>query len=186
MFAEDGFKMNRPNKSVTLKIIEKWDAREDCLIEILHDVQNEYNYLPKEILTEISNELEVPLSRVFEISTFYKGFSLKPRGRFLIRVCMGTACHVKGADNILDSFKRELGIEVGEMDEERDFSLDGVRCVGCCGLAPVVTINQDIYGEFSPDKVSEIIEKYRSVPKKKVDIEKKYKEIKKKMENENA
>ncbi|MBA7656154.1 NADP-reducing hydrogenase subunit HndA [subsurface metagenome] len=178
--------MNKENHSVTQKIVEKWGARKDCLIEVLHDVQEECNYLPREILTEVSEELEVPLSRIFEIATFYKGFSLKPRGRFWIEVCMGTACHVQGADIILEAFERELGIKVGEMDENMDFSLDVVRCVGCCGLAPVVTINRDIYGKFGPGQVSAIIEKYRSIPKKKVDIEKKYKEIKRKMKTENG
>ncbi|MCK4233873.1 NAD(P)H-dependent oxidoreductase subunit E, partial [candidate division WOR-3 bacterium] len=126
--------MNKKNRSVTQIIVEKWGARKDCLIEVLHDLQEEHNYLPREVLTEVSEELDVPLARVFEIATFYKGFSLTPRGRFWIGVCMGTACHVQGADIILEAFERELGIKVGEMDENMDFSLDVVRCVGCCGL----------------------------------------------------
>lgn len=178
--------MNETDPAVIQRIVAKWEAREDCLIEILHDVQEEYNYLPREALTALSEQVEVPLSKVFSIATFYKGFSLTPRGRFWIGVCMGTACHVQGADIILASFERELGIKVGEMDKSRDFSLDVVRCVGCCGLAPVVTVNQDIYGKFGPDQVPAIIEKYRAIPKKKVDIAKKLKEIKEKSAAENG
>ncbi len=176
--------MNKSNNPEVLKIMESWNMRKDCLIEILHDVQEEFNYLPKEILIEISEGLEVPLANIFGIVTFYKGFSLMPRGRFWIGVCMGTACHVQGSDIILEAFERELGITVGEMDEKEDFSLDVVRCIGCCGLAPVVTVNQDIYGKFGPDQVANIIEKYRAIPKKKVKIEDKYKEIKEKMRRE--
>jgi NADH:ubiquinone oxidoreductase subunit E len=176
--------MNGDYPNVVQAIVQKWDNRKDCLIEMLHDVQEEYNYLPREALIALAEKVEVPLSKIFGIATFYKGFSLKPRGRFWIGVCMGTACHVQGADMILESFERELGIKVGEVDEAMDFSLDMVRCVGCCGLAPVVTVNQDIYGKFSADQVSSIIEKYRAMPRKKVDIAKKLKEIKEKRESE--
>jgi NADH:ubiquinone oxidoreductase subunit E len=176
--------MNETDPAVIRKIAQKWEARPDYLIEMLHDIQEEYNYLPQEALIALSEEVEVPLSRIFSIATFYKGFSLTPRGRFWIGVCMGTACHVQGADIILESFERELGIKVGEVDKSRDFSLDVVRCVGCCGLAPVVTVNQDIFGKFGPDQVPALIEKYRAIPKKKVDIAKKLKEIKEKSKKE--
>lgn len=178
--------MNETDPAVIQRIVAKWEARKDCLIEMLHDIQEEYNYLPREAITLLSEQVEVPLSKVFSIATFYKGFSLTPRGRFWIGVCMGTACHVQGADIILASFERELGIKIGEMDKSRDFSLDVVRCIGCCGLAPVVTVNQDIYGKFGPDQVPAIIEKYRAIPKKKVDIAKKLKEMKEKSAAENG
>ncbi len=176
--------MNEVNPLVIEEIVGRWDGRKDCLIEILHDIQEEYNYLPKNSLTELSKCLEVPLSEIVSIATFYRAFSLKPRGRFGIGVCMGTACHVQGADIILEAFERELGIKVDEMDEKMDFSLDIVRCLGCCGLAPVVSINREIYGNFTPDQVPSILEKYRSIPRKKVDISKKYKEIKEKLKAE--
>ncbi len=178
--------MNEADPLVIQHIAEKWEMRIDCLIEMMHDIQEEYNYLPQEALIELSKKVAVPISRIFSIATFYKGFSLTPRGRFWVGVCMGTACHVQGADTILDSFERELGIKAGEVDESRDFSLDVVRCVGCCGLAPVVTVNQDIYGKFGPDQVPALIEKYRAIPKKKVDIAKKLKEIKEKMRDEES
>jgi NADH:ubiquinone oxidoreductase subunit E len=172
--------MSEVEPTVIQTIVSKWDGRTDCVIEMLHDIQEEYNYLPREALVLLSEQVEVPLSRIFSIATFYKGFSLTPRGRFWIGVCMGTACHVQGSDRILESFERELGIEVGGIDEKKDFSLDVVRCVGCCGLAPVVTVNQDIYGKFGADQVPALIEKYRAIPRKKVDIAKKLKEIKEK------
>lgn len=178
--------MNEVDPAIIQNIAKKWESRTDCVIEMLHDIQEEYNYLPQEALIELSKQVEVPLSRIFSIATFYKGFSLTPRGRFWIGVCMGTACHVQGADIILESFERELGIKVGEVDKSRDFSLDVVRCVGCCGLAPVVTVNQDVYGKFGPDQVPALIEKYRAIPKKKVDIAKKLKEIKEKTKEANG
>lgn len=148
------------------QIIEKWQSKKDFLIEILQDIQDEYNYLPAEILTEVSKILEIPLNQIYEVATYYKAFSLKPKGRFKINICQGTACHVQGASNILDAFKRELEIKTGETDKNMYFTLDIVRCIGCCGLAPVATINQDVYAKFDPSQVSKILEKYRKEPKK--------------------
>lgn len=152
------------NTEVDLKrveeIIKNWSSKESFLIEILQDIQDEYNYLPREALAHISSILKVPLSRIYHIATFYKAFSLEPKGKYLISVCMGTACHVKGGPRILDAFCRELGIQPGETTRDRKFTVDSVRCLGCCGLAAVVTVNDDLYGQVTPGKVKQILKKY--------------------------
>lgn len=149
------------------QIIEKWGIRKDFQIEILQDIQDKYNYLPSEVLIEVSKILKIPLNQIYEVATYYKAFSLEPKGRFKINICQGTACHIQGADVILDAFERELKIKIGETDKNLDFTLDTVRCIGCCGLAPVVTINQDVYAKFGPSQVKKIIEKYKKMPMKK-------------------
>lgn len=142
--------------------IEEWSSRKDFLIEILQDVQDEYRYLPMEVLIEISKYLKVPLNHIYEISTYYKAFSLEPKGKYQINVCLGTACHVKGAVGVLNSFERELRIKRGETDKNADFSLEGVRCIGCCGLAPVVAINEEVLVKLNPSKVRGIIDDTRT------------------------
>ncbi len=142
-------------------IIQRWNGRQEFLIEMLQDVQGEYHYLPREVLEEIARTIEVPLGRVYHLATFFKGFSLTPRGEFEVSVCMGTACHVKGGKRILDAFSRQLGIEPGGTTADQKFSLDSVRCLGCCGLAPVVTINEDLYGNINSTKVATILKKYK-------------------------
>ena len=153
------------------QIVEKWKIRKDFLIEILQDIQDEYNYLPKEVLAEVSNILDIPLNQIYEVATYYKAFSLSPKGRFKINICQGTACHVQGASSILSSFERELKIKIGETDKNQDFTLDGVRCIGCCGLASVVTVNQDVHAKFTPAQVPKLLEKYRRTSSKKGNIE---------------
>jgi NADH-quinone oxidoreductase subunit E len=148
------------------RIIEKWEGRKDFLIEILQDIQDEYFYLPREILVEVSKVLDIPLNQIYEAATYYKAFSLTPKGRFNICICQGTACHVQGADTVLSSFERALGIKLGETDKGRDFTLDAVRCLGCCGLAPVVTVNKDIYAKLEPSQAGKVVEKYRKMPLK--------------------
>jgi NADH:ubiquinone oxidoreductase subunit E len=148
------------------EIIEKWEGRKDFLIEILQDVQDAYYYLPREVLAEVSKILEIPLNQIYEAATYYKAFSLKPKGRFTVSVCQGTACHVQGADNVLSSFERELGVKLGETDKNLDFTLEAVRCLGCCGLAPVVTVNQDIFAKLEPSQAKKVVEKYRKTPRR--------------------
>jgi NADH-quinone oxidoreductase subunit E len=147
-------------------IIGKWEARKDFLIEMLQDVQDEYYYLPREVLIEISKVLEIPLNQIYEVATYYKAFSLTPKGRYTVSICQGTACHVQGADTVLSSFERELGVKLGETDKNREFTLEAVRCLGCCGLAPVVTVNKDIYAKLEPSQASKVVEKYRKTPRK--------------------
>jgi NADH:ubiquinone oxidoreductase subunit E len=121
----------------------------------------ECGYLPKEVLIEISAKLDIPASQVYSVATFFKAFTLKPRGRHMISVCLGTACHVRGATDILSKLERDLGIEEGSTTEDIRFSLETVRCVGCCSLAPVVVIDKDTYGRLSQQKVPDILEQYK-------------------------
>lgn len=141
--------------------IERWGRRKDFLIEVLQDLQDHYHYLPEPVLVEVSEQLEVPLNHIYEVATFYKAFSLVPKGKHVVNVCLGTACHVQGAVQVLGAFERELGIKVGETDKNLHFTLDSVRCIGCCGLAPVVTVNNDVHGKLSADSVSKIVERYK-------------------------
>ncbi|MCD6384276.1 NADH-quinone oxidoreductase subunit NuoE [Candidatus Sumerlaeota bacterium] len=142
------------------EILHRWETSPRFLVEILQDIQEEYHYLPREILIEVSRQLNVPLSRIYHIATFFKAFTLEPRGKHLINVCMGTACQVKGAPRIIDAVERELAIKPGETTKDRKFTLETVRCLGCCGLAPVVTVDGEVYGQVTPAKVSKILKKY--------------------------
>lgn len=149
------------NQEKVTEILTKYQADENALIAILQDIQEEYNYLPKEALIQISRELDVPLSRVLSLATFFKAFSLKPKGRHPVHICLGTACHVRGAQLVLEKFERELGIKSGETSADQEFSLDAVRCVGCCGLAPVVMVGEDVHGKITQTKVAGVIKKYK-------------------------
>jgi NADH:ubiquinone oxidoreductase subunit E len=142
------------------EIISQSKERRESLIEVLQDIQAEYNYLPREVLNQISQELQMPLSQVLRVATFYAAFSLKPRGRHLINVCLGTACHVRGGGRILEKLERELGIKSGEASSDLKFSLETVRCIGCCSLAPVIRIDEDTHGRLKQDKIPRILKKY--------------------------
>ncbi len=143
------------------EILGKYGADGSALIAILQDVQEEYSYLPREVLVQVSKELNVPLSRVLSVATFFRAFSLKPKGKHPIHVCLGTACHVRGAQRVLEKFERELGLKSGETSADLEFSLDAVRCVGCCGLAPVVQVGEEVHGKITPAKVAGVIKKYK-------------------------
>ncbi|MCK4419346.1 NADH-quinone oxidoreductase subunit NuoE [Candidatus Aerophobetes bacterium] len=143
------------------KIADRYKRKESALIGILQDIQAQYNYLPKEALLHIRERLSIPLTHILGVATFYNIFTLKPRGRHLINVCMGTACHVKGVVRILEKIERELGIKTGETTADLRFSLEPIRCLGCCSLAPVVKIDGDIYGKVKQEKVSRILKKYQ-------------------------
>lgn len=144
-------------------ILDRWQNRKDFLIEILQDIQDEYSYLPEAVLGELSKKLDIPLNHIYEAATYYKAFSLQPKGRFKINVCQGTACHVRGASAILNSFENMLKIKTGETDENGNFTLDVVRCIGCCALAPVLTVNEDVQAKFDPSLVPGMLEKYRKM-----------------------
>jgi len=131
------------------------------LVPLLQDINTEYGYLPQNIIRYVSTDLDIPLSQIYNIATFYKGLSLTPRGRYVISVCLGTACHVRGAQKILGSLERNLGIKAGQTTSDLNFTLEAVRCVGCCGLAPVVTIGDDLYGKVTQVKIQKTIEKYK-------------------------
>ena len=131
-------------------------------INVLHKVQGEFGYLPAEVQEVIVQELNVSVAQIYGIVTFYSFFTMTPKGEFPISVCMGTACYVRGAEKVLDEFKRELKIGVGETTPDGKFSLNCLRCVGACGLAPVVLIGEKVYGRLTPDGVKDILNEYRS------------------------
>ena len=144
----------------TTAIMDRWERKPSFLIEILQDVQREYRYLPPGALDSVSKSVGVPLSRIYHIATFFALFSLVPQGRHVVSVCTGTACHVKGARALLESFERELKVKCNGTTEDLNFTLKEVRCLGCCGLAPVVTVNEDVHGNLRTVRVPRIIKKY--------------------------
>ena len=142
------------------KIIEKYNSEKESLIQILQDISSEYNYLPEPCLRRVTQRLDIPLSEVFSIATFYKAFSLEPRGKHLINVCLGTACHVRGAPQILNRIERQLNIKPGETSKDFMFTLQTVNCLGACALGPVVVIDDEYHGQMTQAKVEKILDKY--------------------------
>lgn len=130
------------------------------LINILHSTQEYFGYLPAEIQEVISAEIGVPVAKIYGVVTFYSFFTMTPKGRHPISICMGTACYVRGAEKVLDEFKKELGLQVGQTSKDGKFSLSSLRCVGACGLAPVVLIGDKTYGRVAPDDVRNILKEY--------------------------
>ena len=152
------------NKKVVVEIkeyIKELNFEKSALITILHRAQETIGYLPREILEVIASELKIPLAKVYGVVTFYSYFHTEPRGKYVINVCMGTACFVKGADKVLEEFERIIGIKAGETSEDKKFTLMGLRCIGACGLAPVLTINGKVYGKVSKDMVKDILKEYK-------------------------
>lgn len=142
------------------QIVDKYQGKPGALIHVLMDVQSENQWLPKEILSTISQKLEVPLSRVIQIASFYKTFRLTPKGRHEIHVCNGTSCHLRGADRLLDSVQELIGIRPGEMDADSKFSLETGNCLGCCTLGPEIIIDGQHHGRISPDKAQDLLKNY--------------------------
>jgi NADH-quinone oxidoreductase subunit E len=143
-------------------VIDKYKGEGGALIAILQDVQAEYNYLPPDALKSVADKLNVPLISVYGIATFYRAFSLKPRGKHLVTVCLGTACHVRGAKRILAEVQKRLNVKRGETTEDKTFTLETVNCLGCCAIGPVVVVDGEYYGQTTTAKVDPILEKYRS------------------------
>lgn len=153
--------MTAKTKKITVKdIIKKYGGDKTAMIAILQDVQEEFRYLPKAALSSISKQMEVPLTRIYEIATFYNAFSLKQRGKNLVELCAGTACHVQGAARLMDRMERDLAIKCGETTKDKMFSLEEVRCLGCCSLAPVVRISGDIHPNLTQDEIPKILKNY--------------------------
>ena len=150
----------KEQKTKVKQVLQKHQHDKALLVDILQDIQAATGYLPREALEETSHGLDVPLSRVYSVATFFKAFSLKPRGRHLISVCLGTACHVRGANKVLEKIEQELGIKKGENTTDLRFTLETVNCVGACALGPMVIIGEDYHGEMTPDKVSSVLENY--------------------------
>jgi NADH-quinone oxidoreductase subunit E len=142
------------------QIIDKYDGKESSVIQVLLEIQRENRWLPGEVLERVSEKLRVPLSRIQQIVTFYKAFSLSPKGRHEIHVCMGTACHVRGAPRVLDTVQDLTGIKPGETSPDLKFSLKTVNCVGCCALGPVVVIDGEYHGKMVPATSEDVLKNY--------------------------
>ena len=142
------------------QIIEKHEGHASSLIQILLEIQKENRWLPKEVLERVSRKLQVPLSRIRHIVTFYKAFGLVPRGQHEIHICMGTACHVRGAPRVLDTVQDLTGIKPGETDEDLKFTLETVNCLGCCALGPVVEVDGKHHGKVAPAEIGNVLKKY--------------------------
>lgn len=145
------------------EFIDSLENKDDALIEVLHHAQGIFGYLPKEIQLYIAKKLDVAPSKVYGVVSFYTYFTTEPIGKYKISVCLGTVCFVKGSDKILEEFEKELGIKVGQSTKDLKFSLEGLRCVGACGLAPVVTVNGKVHGKVKPSDVKDIINYYKDL-----------------------
>lgn len=149
------------NVAKVTEILERHGAKRERMIAILLDCQETYYYLPREVLEAVADGMKIPLTSVLAIATFFKAFSLKPIGRHPIRVCNGTACNIKGGPLLVDALERELEIKKGDTTPDNMFGLDTVNCVGCCGLAPVVTVGQDVLGKVKISSVPKLVKQYQ-------------------------
>jgi NADH-quinone oxidoreductase subunit E len=143
------------------EILDRHERAPSSIIAVLQDVQDEVNYLPEGALRYVAESLDIPVAKVFSLATFYRAFSLEPRGEHIVQVCTGTACHVRGAVKIIDVLEREMGIRAGETDERLEFTLETVNCLGACALGPVVVVDGDYYGEMNPAKTSRMLKRIR-------------------------
>ena len=141
-------------------IEEEYNNDPENVIMILQAIQRRYNYLPRPSLEYLSEKIGIPLSKIYGVATFYSTFSLEPRGRNIISICLGTACHVRGGERIRERIEDALNISDGETTEDKCFTLESVRCIGCCSLGPVVKINEDVHGRISSDQVNKVLNKY--------------------------
>lgn len=153
-------KFDADHKEKLYKIIQAYKDKPGSTIPILQNINNVFNYLPEHALEFVSREMKIPYSSLYRISTFYNAFSLKPQGRNIIRVCLGTSCYVKGGANVLHALEKELGISIGQNTPDLKFTLDTVHCIGCCGQSPVFSINDDIFGYLDKYKAIDIVHKY--------------------------
>jgi NADH-quinone oxidoreductase subunit E len=142
-------------------IIKQYGGRESAILAILQDIQAKERYLPKETLEYVSQKMGIPMTSIFRIATFYNALSIKPRGRHKVDVCLGTACHVRGGNKILDKLERDLRIAVGETTKDKRFTLESVRCVGCCSLGPVAVVDGEVFGRLTQDKMPSILKEFK-------------------------
>lgn len=143
------------------EVIVSHKETKGALIPVLHEIQGLYGYLPEDILKVVSEELNIPMTEIYGVATFYSIFSLEPKGEHVIKVCLGTACYVKGSQLLIDKLQEELNIEVGKTTADGKFTLEATRCLGACGLAPVMTIDEKVYGRLVPDDITKILEEYK-------------------------
>jgi NADH-quinone oxidoreductase subunit E len=142
-------------------IIKQYGGKEFAILAILQDIQSKEKYLSKEALEEVSQKMHIPMTHVFRIATFYNALSIKPRGRHKVDVCLGTACHVRGGNKIIDKLSRDLGIQVGETTKDKRFTLESVRCVGCCSLGPVMVVDGNVFGRLTQEKVPSLLKEFK-------------------------
>ncbi len=154
------FQGTKEQKAQLHVVINELRNTKGCLMPIMQKAQDIYGYLPYEVQKMIADELEIPLEKIYGVATFYSMFNLYPKGKYQVSVCLGTACYVKGSGDIYEELKAKLGIDAGQCTADRKFSLDACRCVGACGLAPVMMINGEVYGRLTPDDVDGILAKY--------------------------
>lgn len=157
----DFIQENKDKIEVLQQTIEEWKDKEGPLMPILHKAQETFGYLPLELQAYIAEELDIPVSDIYGVATFYSQFTIQPKGKYNIGVCMGTACYVKGAQKVLDELAKELGVKPGETTEDGRFTIEATRCLGACGLAPVIMVNDDVYGRLGAGDIKEIVDKYR-------------------------
>jgi NADH-quinone oxidoreductase E subunit len=143
------------------RLCDRYRQEQGAIVELLQQIQNEDQYLSADALKHVSEQLEIPLSQLYGLATFYRAFSLKPRGRHQVTCCMGTACHVRGGKRVAEQFERLLGVAVGDTTDDGAFTLETVNCVGACAVAPVVIVDEEYHGEMTPAKVAGLIERYR-------------------------
>ena len=143
--------------------IEEWKAKPGNLIMVLHQVQQTYGYIPRNIAIEISDRLNVPLAKIYGVVTFYNFFKLQKAGKYKIQVCLGTACYIRGGDDLLKELEKQLGVGLNATTPDGMFSIEAVRCLGCCGLAPVIVVNGEVHGKLEKKDIPGIIEKYRKL-----------------------
>ncbi len=161
-YLKEGYVMSVQIKNKINDVLKKYENPEESLIAVLQDVQAFNGYISEECVKAVTEETGIPESRILGVASFYAGFRLKPVGKYRIMVCMGTACHVNGAERIGDTVKRVLGVEAGDITADGLFSWEEVACLGCCSISPAMMINDTAYGNLTPDKVSEIIEQIRA------------------------
>jgi len=151
----------KSNEALELeKVFVKYEGKKGALIPVLQAAQDIYGYLPAEVLKEISARLRIPVSKIYGVVTFYAQFHLNPRGRNIVRVCLGTACHVRGGAKIAEAVTKAIGIKDGETTEDLRYTFESVACLGACGLAPVMMVNDETHGRLTPDKIAALLEKY--------------------------
>jgi NADH-quinone oxidoreductase subunit E/NADP-reducing hydrogenase subunit HndA len=155
------FELNDTNKQIIIDVCKANGNSAGNVIHVLHGVQGKLGYLPAEVQEFIAKQLNIPVSKVYGIVSFYSFFTMTPKGKYPIDVCLGTACHVRGSDKLLEEFRRQLGIGEGQTTDDGLFSLSTLRCVGACSLAPVAMIGEKVYGRLTPNQVSGIIAEYR-------------------------
>ena len=143
------------------EILKKYGKDKSQLVSILQDIQSMYNYLPREALEKLSKKMDIPQSQIYSMATFFRAFSLIKRGKHIVNVCLGTACHVRGAELIVESLERQMGISRGQTTPDLNFTLESVNCMGCCATGPVVKIGEEYFGHMTNDKVEPMLKKFR-------------------------